>query len=154
LYPPTQGREQLLLETGDRPYAAAECDLAGHGEVAAHRDAGHHRDNRRDHGDAGRGSILRRRAVRHVHVDVALVEQGRLDAEGDPTRAPVRRRRRDRFLHYVTQIARDCHLALAGHHDGFDGEQLATDVGPGEPGDDADQVLVLDLAVAVLRHAE
>jgi hypothetical protein len=27
-------------------------------------------------------------------------------------------------------------------------------VGPGEPGDDADQVLVLDLAVAILRHAE
>jgi hypothetical protein len=28
---PTQGREQLLLETGDRPHAAAQRDLAGHG---------------------------------------------------------------------------------------------------------------------------
>src|SRR5262245_5076183 len=37
---------------------------------------------------------------------------------------------------------------------GFDGEQLAADVGPGKPSDDADLVLVLDLAVAVLRHAE
>src|SRR4029077_3342637 len=49
---PTQGREQLLLETGNRPHAAAQCDLAGHGDIAAHRDAGHDRDDRRNHGDA------------------------------------------------------------------------------------------------------
>ena len=36
----------------------------------------------------------------------------------------------------------------------FDGEQLAADVGPGKTGDHADLILVLDLAVAVLRHAE
>ena len=58
------------------------------------------------------------------------------------------------FLHHVAQIAGNGHLAFARHHGGFDGEQLAADVGPGEPGDDADLVLVLDLAVAVLRHAE
>ena len=80
---PAQGREQLLLETGDRPHAAAQRDLAGHGDVAAHRNAGHHRDDRGGHGDAGGGSVLRGRAFRHVHVDVALVKQGRLDAEGD-----------------------------------------------------------------------
>jgi hypothetical protein len=90
----------------------------------------------------------------HVHVDVPVVKQGRLDAEGDCAHAHVRRRRRDRFLHHVAQVAGDDHLALARHHGGFNGEQLAADVGPGEPGDDADLVLVLDLAVAVLRHAE
>ena len=36
----------------------------------------------------------------------------------------------------------------------FDGEQLAADVGPGKPGDDADLILGLDLAVAVLGHAD
>src|SRR5262249_23142571 len=131
-----------------------DVDLPGEGARAAHGDAGQPGAMRLANGDARRRSILRRRAFRHVHVDVALVEPRRLDAEGDRARAHVRRRRRDRLLHYVTQIARDGHLALAGHHGGFDGEQLATDVGPGEPGDDADQVLVLDLAVAVLRHAE
>jgi hypothetical protein len=30
---PAQGREQLLLETGDRPHAAAQRDFAGHGVV-------------------------------------------------------------------------------------------------------------------------
>src|SRR6202163_4732901 len=80
--------------------------------------------------------------------------KGWLDAEGYRARAHVRRRRRDRLLHYVAQVAGHRHAAFAGHHGGFDREQLAADVGPGEPGDDADQGLVLDLAVAVLRHAE
>ena len=43
--------------------------------------------------------------VRHVNVDVALVKQGRLDAEGDRARAHVRRCRRDQFLHHVAQVA-------------------------------------------------
>jgi hypothetical protein len=64
---PTQGREQLLLETGDRPHPAAQRDLAGHGDVATHRNAGHHRDDRGGHGDAGGGPVLRGRAFRHVH---------------------------------------------------------------------------------------
>ena len=37
-----------------RPHAAAQRDFAGHGEVAAHRNAGHHGDDRGSHGDAGR----------------------------------------------------------------------------------------------------
>src|SRR5262249_12504169 len=65
-----------------------------------------------------------------------------------------RSRRRYRFLHHVAQVAGYRHPALALHHGRFDSEQLAADVGPGEPGDDADLVLVFDLAVAVLRHAE
>src|SRR5215831_7476364 len=64
---------------------------------------------------------------------VAVAKQGRLDAEGDRAHAYVRRRRRDRFLHHVAQVAGDDHLTLAWHHGGFNGEQLAADVGPGEP---------------------
>ena len=77
----------------------------------------------------------------------------RLDAEGDRTRTDVSRRRRDRLLHHVAQVAGHHHAALAGHHGGFDGEQLTANVGPGEPDNDADQVLALDLAVAELRYA-
>ena len=89
-----------------------------------------------------------------MHVDVAAVEERRLDAEVDGARAHIGRRRRDRLLHHVAQIAGDRHLALAGHHDAFDRQQLAADLGPGEAGDDADLILELGLAVAELRHAE
>jgi len=39
-------------------HAPAQRDLAGHGDVAAHRNSGHNRDDRRDHGDTGRRTIL------------------------------------------------------------------------------------------------
>ncbi len=87
-------------------------------------------------------------------MDITPVEQRRLDAVVDRPRADIGCRRRNRLLHHVAQIARDRHLALAGHHDAFDGEQLATDIGPGQARHDTDLRLALDLAVAVLRHAE
>src|SRR6516162_2150338 len=77
---PTQGREQLLFETDDRPYAAAQRNLAGHGEVTPHGNSGHHRDDSGDHGDAGRRSVLRCRALGQVNVYVTLVKQGPFDA--------------------------------------------------------------------------
>src|SRR5262245_36621616 len=154
LHAAARRRQQLLLQAADRQHAAAQRDLAGHGDVAVDGNAGHHRHDGGHHGDAGRRAVLRRGALRHVHVDVLLVEPRRLDAEGDRAHAHVGGRRRDRFLHHVAQVAGDRHLALAGHHGGLDGEQLAADVGPGQAGDHADLVLVLDLAVAVLRHAE
>src|SRR5450759_2252986 len=49
--------------------------------------AGHHRDDRGDHGDAGGGAILRCCAFRPVDVDVALVEPRRFDALGDRAQA-------------------------------------------------------------------
>jgi hypothetical protein len=74
--------------------------------------------------------------------------------KSDRARAHVATRRRDRFLHHVAQVAGHRHAALAGHHDAFDGQQLAADFGPGEARDDADLIFGLGLAVAVLRHAE
>ena len=100
------------------------------------------------------GPSFGRRAFRHVDVDVALVEQRRLDAEIDGARADVGRRRRDRFLHHFLQVAGHRHAALAGHHDAFDRQQLAADLGPGKAGDHADLIVGLDLAVAEARHAE
>src|SRR5215475_7536174 len=154
LHAAARGREQLFLQAADRQHAAAQRDLAGHRNVAAHRNAGHHRYDRAYHGDTGRRAVLRRGPFRHVHVDVFLVEPRWLDAEGDRAHAHVGRRGRDRFLHHVAQIAGNDHLALARHHGGFDGEQFAAHIGPRQPGYDADLVLVLDLAVAELGHAE
>src|SRR5262249_54893909 len=149
-----RGRKQLLLQAADRQHAAAQRDLAGHGDVAAYRNAGHHRYNRADHGDASRRPILRSGPFRHVHVDVLLVEPRRLDAEGDRAHAHVGGCGRDRLLHHVAQVAGDDHLALAGHQGGFDREQLAAHIGPCQSGYHADLILVLDLAVAELGHAE
>src|SRR6476646_4837356 len=149
-----KGRKQLLLQAADRKHSATKRDLAGHGHVALHRDAGHHRDDGRHHGDAGRRPVLRGCTLGHVHVDVALFEQRRLDAEFDRARAHIGVRRLDRLLHHVTQIAGDGHLALARHHHAFHGEQFAADLGPSETGDHADLILKLSLAVAELLHAE
>ena len=63
-------------------------------------------------------------------------------------RADIGGRRRDRFLHHVLQVAGHRHAALAGHHDAFDRQHLAADLGPGKTGDDADLIVGLDLAVA------
>src|SRR5580704_12323582 len=149
-----QSRQELLLETADRQHAAAQRDLAGHRYVAMDRDTGHHRDNRRDHGDARGWAILWGCTLGHVHVDVALVKHGRLNAEGDRPHANVRRRRGDRLLHHVAEVARDGHLALAGHHGRLDGEQFAAHIGPGKTGHHADLILVLDFAVTELWYAE
>src|SRR5215471_720280 len=77
-----------------------------------------------------------------------------MNAEGDSARSHERQRRRDRLFHDVAQVAGHRHAAFTRHYHGFDCEQLAADVSPGEPGDDADQVIVLDLAVLVFWHAE
>jgi hypothetical protein len=66
----------------------------------------------------------------------------------------VGRRRRDRFLHHVAQIAGDGHAPLPGIISASMVSKLAADVGPGQTGDDTDLILVLDFAIAELRHTE
>jgi hypothetical protein len=51
-----------------------------------------------------------------------LSNEGGFDAEGERAHAHVGRRRRDRLLHHVTQVAGHRHPALARHHGGFVGE--------------------------------
>src|SRR5690606_41434986 len=63
----------------------------------------------RGHRHARRRPVLRRRTLGHVHVDVALVEDGRLDAEIDGAASDVGRGGGDRLLHHVAQIAGDRH---------------------------------------------
>src|SRR5262249_52477320 len=101
----------------------------------------------------GRRSILGGRTFRHVHVDVLVVEGGRLDAEAGRLGAHIRARRVDRLLHHLAELAGGLHAALAGQHDGLDLHRLAADFRPGETGDDADLILALHLAVAPFAHA-
>src|SRR5262249_49725849 len=101
-----------------------------------------------------RWTVLRGRPFRNVYVDVALVEQRRFDPEVDRARAHIGRRRRDRFFHYVAQVARDRHAPLAGHHRGLDREKFAPNLSPSTTCDDPDLILGLNFTVTVLGHTE
>src|ERR1700691_2324933 len=148
-----QRRQQLLLQAADRQHAAAEGDLAGHGDVLAHRNAGQYRDDRSHHGGAGRRRVLGRSAFGYVDVDVLLLEDGGRDAEGGAARLDVAFRRLHRFLHHVAELAGGGDLALAGHDHRLDRQQFAADLGPGQPGGDADQIGLLHLAVTEAADA-
>ena len=92
----SQSCQQLLLEAADRQNAAAQRDLAGHGDIFTHRDAGQHRHYGGDHGDTRGRTVLRSRAFRHVNVNVPLAEQIRPDSEDDRPRLDVAFGRLDR----------------------------------------------------------
>ena len=66
--------EHFFLDAADRQHLTGERDLAGHREVRIDLDAGEHRCDRRRQRDARRRSVLRRRAGRHVDVQVVLGE--------------------------------------------------------------------------------
>jgi hypothetical protein len=69
------GREDLLLDAADGQHLAAQRDLAGHRHVAADLASRERRDHRGRDRDAGRGPVLRDRALRHVDVDVVRLEE-------------------------------------------------------------------------------
>src|SRR5210317_843381 len=60
----------------------------------------------------------------------------------------------DGFLHDIAQLARRREFSLARNDGRFDGEKLATDLGPGETGNLPDLIVVFGLAVAETTHAE
>src|SRR5690606_17764586 len=138
----------------DRQDAAPKRDLTRHGDVLADRNARHDRHDGGNHGDTSGRTVLRRGPFRDVDVDVLLVEDRRLDAEVHRSAAHVGCSRGDRLLHHVTEVTRDCHLALTGHHDAFDGQQLTANLGPGKTRDHANLILALGLAEAEPQDAK
>ena len=98
------GGEQLLLDPADRQHPAVERDLAGHADLGAHRAPGGQRDQRGDHGDAGRRAVLGHGAGGHVHVDPP-VQRGRVHPERGGVRAHERQRDLRRLLHHVAELA-------------------------------------------------
>ena len=75
------GGEHLLLQAADRQHAALQRDLAGHADRVLDRAAGQERRQRGRHRDAGARAVLRDRARRDVHVELAVVEGVVRDAE-------------------------------------------------------------------------
>ena len=93
-------RQDLLLDAADGEHPARQRDLAGHGDVAAHRPAGQLRHQRGDHRDARRGPVLGHGAGRDVHVDLGVLVEGGIDAVALRVRAEPRERGRapDSFI--------------------------------------------------------
>ena len=105
-------RQHLLLDAADRQHVAAQRDLAGHRDVAAHPPSGEQRHQRHGDGHARRGPVLRYGALRHVQVDVRLLEVGG-DAQLLDVGAHPRQGRARRLLHDVAELAGEDQAPLA-----------------------------------------
>src|SRR6185503_3033843 len=70
-----QRRQHLLLDAADRQHEAAQRDLAGHRHIRAHGLAREQRHEREQHRHAGAWPVLGRRACRHMHVNIGLLER-------------------------------------------------------------------------------
>ena len=146
------GREQLFLQAADGQHLTAQGDLARHGYVRDDGDVRQHADERGTHAHAGAWAVLRRRALRHMDVDVAALVEVLGDAEGRGAAAHEGERRLDRLLHHVAERAGLDLPPLARHGERFDVQQLAAGGRPGETGDDADLVALLGAAIVELAH--
>ena len=113
---------------------------------------GQQRDERGEHRDPGRGAVLRDRAGRDVDVDVARLEQLRVDAEPDRAALDQRQRRLRALAHHLAELAGQDEAALAGNAGRLDEQDVAADRRPGEPGrDPGDAGAHLDLALEPAR---
>ena len=97
--------QHLLLEPADRQHAALQRDLAGHADRVLDRAAAEQRRERRGHRDAGARAVLGDRARRDVDVEVALLEEPRVDPELLGVGPHVGQRDLRRLLHHVAELA-------------------------------------------------
>src|SRR4051812_36377328 len=148
------GGEDLLLEAADRQDAAAQGDLAGHGDGLADGDAEQGAGHGGGHGDAGARAVLGDGALGEVDVDVDLVLEVVGQAERAGARAQVAHRGLRALLHDLAELAGEGQLALAGDDGDLGGEQVAAEHGDGEAVGQADLVLLLAADLAVLLDAE
>ena len=64
------GGEQFFFQSADGKNFAAERDLTGHGDIAAHRNPAQRAGESRGDGDAGGRAIFWNRAFGDVHVNI------------------------------------------------------------------------------------
>src|ERR1700743_761738 len=62
--------EKFFFHAADGENFSAQCDFAGHGEIATHGNARESADDGGANGDAGGGAVLGDGAFGHVHVNV------------------------------------------------------------------------------------
>src|SRR5271165_1112329 len=144
--------EKLLLEAADRQHPTAQRDLAGHRDISLYRDAAQHRDDRGHHRHAGGWAVFRRRTLRHMDVNVLLLEHRWEDAKEIAARLDETLGGLHRFLHHIAELSGRRNPPLSRDGDRLDRQQFAAHLGPGEPRGAPDQILALGLAKAELAH--
>ena len=148
------GGQQFFFQSADGQHFAAQRDLAGHGDIAAHRNLAQSAGNRGGDGDAGRRTVLRNGAFRHVHVNVeSAVEVAR------QTQRCARERTYD-----MAACADSCmtspslpvsvSLPLPSTTVASVLRMRAADFGPGQAGHQANFALFMGQGVAELDHAQ
>ena len=75
------GGQHLLLDPADGEDETPEADLARHRDIVPHVPSGEERDESDEHCDAGAGPVLRDRSRGNMDVNVALLEDGRIDIQ-------------------------------------------------------------------------
>src|SRR3990167_5067864 len=89
-----------------------------------------------------------------MDMDVLLLIEVHRHAQTLGTTADYGLRSGDRFEHHITQRTGLDQLALAWHYRRLDGQQLATDLSPGQAGHLTDLILLLGQTIAMLAHPE
>ena len=136
----TLGRQDLLLDTAYRHYTSPQGRLSGHGDTLAHLAPRIGRNDRGDHRDTRRRTVLGNGSLRYVDVDVVLLEHFGIDTQLLVVRHHPLVGDRRRLLHHLTQVTRQAHFALAGGQHRLDVEDIAADLGPSQAGDYADHI--------------
>src|SRR3569623_1675866 len=146
--------QQFFLQAADWQHFTAQGNLAGHRHVGLHRNAAQGGHQRGTHADTSAGAVLRNGAFRHVDVHIVLLIEVGIDTEQGRTAAYHGHCRLHRLLHHFAELAGGGELALARHHGGLDGEQIAADFGPCQAGDLTHRIVLLGPSVAEAFHAE
>ena len=112
-------------------------------------------DERGDDGDAGGGSVLGDRTLRHVDVEVPVVKEVRIDAIEVGVALDILEGEGGALLHHRAEVAGHAEPPLARGDGGtLHEEDHAADAGPGETGDDTGVPIALILLLLVLLRAE
>ncbi len=148
------GGEHLFFDAADGQDAAAQRDLARHGNVGAHGRVQQERGDDSEERDAGRGPVFRDGALGDVQVQVDVLEPLGVEPQPVGARADEADGGLRRLLHHVLHVPGENDLAPAGHLGAFDEENVAAGGVPGEAGGDAGQGDALGHLGAVQVGAE
>ena len=148
------GSHDLLPDTAYRQHLAAQGDLAGHGNILSDRNPCQRRNEGYAHGHARGRTVLRRRALRNVQVQILVLIEVFINAELLRNGPDIADARLGGFLHHVTQLSGQDDLACAGNGCRFDEQRYAADDGPGQSRAYADFLLVSDDIEMIFLLAE
>ena len=152
--PASMSGQSLLLEAADRQHPAPQGNLPGHGQVVAHGNLAQRGNQRRGQGDSSRRAILGDSALRYVNVNLGLLVEVGVQAQRGGPRAHVGERRVSAFPHHLAQLAGHGQLAAARDDRHLDRQKVASKLGPGQAGRNADVRRGLGQSVAEARRTQ